>query len=450
MDTLFIHVMLVFNLRNNNLLALLLVFLPLLLLGAFLLQQQIKVERLPSDRLFNVTVRNEDDEECLPSLQNLSRSGFVQCRISLSSSPRECLRNRDFWDRQCYLNLTETVRFYHLGKGGGGTIFLSLLENGIYIQRDHPRPIYGIDQLLNGPVTTLLINIRDPVDRFVSAFNWRSFLFCQRHGELRKKYPSEVDEKDRRMHQPHLHPQEFCFEESINPKEAKIIQRLYEDDINKLAVSLCEESNSYEQAVESIKFISHAKLNLFQWLQFLVETNTSSRIKSQGLKKMMAITIEGRNGHNNSSLLEQSHEVIQELYFDHGITEEALSRLQKQRDHSHMKKVRDIMIHSSSTHNTTKERILGAIGECCLSRFLENDYQLIQSMLGEEKTRSVDGAVININRLEDVHPIIRNACEWGSKRRRQLCRADLQSMLQRRAGFLDRSVGTCRDLVSSE
>ncbi len=423
-----------------------LLLLLLFLFGGIALQQQIKTAILAADRsindndvtvdvigthLINYTVEDEKAGECLMSLQNLTHGAFVQCRKSWSS--QECLTASTFWERQCYLNMTESVRFYHLGKGGGGTIFFSLRENGVVVQRDHPRP-----KLLNGLVSTLLINIRDPVDRFVSAFNWRSLLFCQRDGEHRKKYPSEVDHKDRRRYQPHLHPGDFCFDESLYPKEAEIIQRLYNDDINKLAESICEESSNFAQTVEFTKFISHAKLSLAEWLRpLLLDMNTTS-IKPQGLSKFMAITFEQQSQHN-SSLLRHTLDAVHQLHFDHGVDEKIFDSIMRHKP-IRTKKVREMMKHSSN--KTRKDKVLGAIGECCLARFLEDDYRLIQSMIGDSNTIKAIGV------LDYAHPIIREACEWGSSTRRQLCHADLQSMLHRRAKFLDRSLGACRDAVS--
>lgn len=451
---------------------LLLLFILLLLFGSILLLQELVKTLFSADQFLNVTSISssgvdvtspiqlnsstvDDADECLPALQNLSNGALVQCIRQPSSSLQhnECMSASNFWDRQCYLNITESVRFYHLGKGGGGTIFFSLIENGIYLQRDHPRPKHGIDQLLNGPVKTLIVNIRDPVDRFVSAFNWRSLLFCQRDGETRKKYPTEVDVKDRKMHQPHLQPQHFCFDASVYPQEAKIIQRLYNDDINQLAESLCEESERFDRAVNTTKFISHAKLSLFQWLHFLVVNNgtSTSLIKPQGLDKLMAITVEKRKSYNNtSSLLEQTSEAAQQLFFDHGVDEQTFHRLQRHKRNLQKKRVSDMMVHTSSIpihNNVTKGHALGTVGECCLARFLENDYRLIQSIVGDENSIGDDLTVIS--RLNNAQPIIGKACEWGSERRRQLCWADLQSMLDRRVKFLDRSLGACRDFVSN-
>ena len=424
----------------------------LLLFGIIAVQKQIRTIYVADDRSNNndtvtvdvidinpnkSTVENEKAGESLLFLQNLSRGAFVQCRKDTPSH----LNATTFWERQCYVNMTESVRFYHLGKGGGGTIFFSLVENGIVVERDHPRPIHGIEQILNGTVSTLLINIRDPVDRFVSAFNWRSLLFCQRDGEKRKKYPSEVDEKDRKRYQPHLHPQEFCFDKSVYPKEATIIQRLYKDDVNKMAESLCEDSINVQEAIQYTKFISHAKLSLAEWLQplmFDTDTNTTSSIKPQGLSKFMAITLEQHSQHN-SSLLQHTNEAVHQLYFDHGVDERTLDSLLRHKP-VRMKGVSKIMTHSSN--KTAKGKVLGAIGECCLARFLEDDYRLIQIMSGDTNSSKDVGAV------DRVHPIIKEACNWGSLKRRQLCRADLQSMLYRRAKFLDRNLGTCQNVVS--
>lgn len=424
----------------------------LFLFGGITLQQQAKTVILAADQSIiyddvtvvviedhasNYTFEDEDAGECLMSLQNLTHGAFVQCR-GKPWPAQECLTASTFWERQCYLNMTESVRFYHLGKGGGGTIFFSLLDNGIVVRRDHPRPMHGIEQLLNGPVSTLLINIRDPVDRFVSAFNWRSLLICQRRdGEHRKKYPSEVDDKDRKWHQPHLHPEDFCYDESLYPKEAKIIQRLYNDDINKLAESLCEESSNFAQAVEHTKFINHAKLSLAEWLRPLMLDTNATSIKPHGLSKFMAITFE-QQSHHDSSLLRHTREAVHQLYFDHGVDESLFESLMKHKP-VRKKRVSEMMTHSSN--KTRKDKVLGAIGECCLARFLEDDYGLIESMIGGANTSNAKGF------LDYAHPIIREACEWGSSTRRQLCRADLQSMLHRRTKFLDRSLGTCRDAV---
>lgn len=83
-----------------------------------------------------------------------------------------------------------------MGKCGGTTIYKTLKENGVnfyYIHGLHPRPKYQ-------PGKKYFITIRNPVDRFVSAFYWRKRLTHneQRHRfageyEFFKKYPTIED-----------------------------------------------------------------------------------------------------------------------------------------------------------------------------------------------------------------------------------------------------------------
>ena len=434
--------------RKLHVIVLLLVTL-LLLFGHVALQLQATLERLAAD----VTNRSNDDHathnnmtsapsnesalegyqpgQCL-SLQHLTHGAFVQCRKSQQS---ECLTEDNFWEKKCYINMTKSVIFYHLGKGGGGTIFSSLEESGIIIKRDHPRPKHDLGQFRNG--VKVLINVRDPVDRFVSAFNWRSLLFCQRDGEHRGRFPTEIERKHKGQarYQPYSHPQEFCYDESVVPVEANIIQNIYNDDINMLAEALCEESSSYNQAVEYSKRIGHARLSLSGWLEYFVSTNATSTKPSQGLTNFMAITFEERT----SSLLEHTREAIQMLYYDHGVDENTVKRLLENKP-ARTKLAIERASHSSRNNNP-RRKVPRAIGECCLARFLEDDYQIIQYIVGGNTSEAIGS-------LGHIDPVIGTACDWGSPTRRQLCRADLQSMLKRRSGFLDRSLGSCHDIVS--
>ena len=86
------------------------------------------------------------------------------------------------------------------------------------------------------------------------------------------------------------------------------------------------------------------------------------------------------------------------------------------------------------------------MGECCLARFLADDYRLIQTMLGHESDRV--NAVVEP--LAGAHPILTMACTWGNEEQQQLCRLDLRSMLMRRALYLDESKGSCAAIVSSD
>ena len=79
-------------------------------------------------------------------------------------------------DSRCGHSFSADTVVFHVGKGGGGTLQKQL---GIGVQWVHPYPRSSINkQLQSGPLKTLIVNVRDPIDRFVSAFNWRNMYFA--------------------------------------------------------------------------------------------------------------------------------------------------------------------------------------------------------------------------------------------------------------------------------
>jgi len=62
----------------------------------------------------------------------------------------------------------------HVGKCGGSSVAIELQRNGFDFEHVHVRrPVFG-------PDVRYVILVRDPVERFVSAFNWRYHLLGQK------------------------------------------------------------------------------------------------------------------------------------------------------------------------------------------------------------------------------------------------------------------------------
>ena len=102
--------------------------------------------------------------------------------------------------------------------------------------------------------------------------------------------------------------------------------------------------------------------------------------------------------------------------------------------------------HSSTKYNnSTEPPALTPLGECCMTRHLEDDYRLVKTMLGN----GPGGGTSGVEPLVDAHPVIQKACLWGDATQQRLCRDDLLSMLSRRAKYLDRSQGICLVVVST-
>jgi hypothetical protein len=102
-------------------------------------------------------------------------------------------------------------------------------------------------------------------------------------------------------------------------------------------------------------------------------------------------------------------------------------------------------LHSSAKFYNSTESLITSLGECCLARHFIDDYRLIQSMLGKEKT-----IISGLNPLNGAHPVIKKACSWGGRQQKKSCQSDLMSMLLRRAKYLDESKGSCSLIISAE
>ena len=159
---------------------------------------------------------------------------------------------------RCAHSFKDQVTFFHVGKAGGGTISNELRNNRIFLSRSHPKPSSSrIYALKNGPSKTLIVNVRDPIDRFISAFRWRLALLCK-PDDGRQRHTN-------RMGATH-HPHEVC---STGVREEKMLRETYNSDPNALAEALCEDSPLHEDALEDYKTLGHS-LTLVEWLDFLV------------------------------------------------------------------------------------------------------------------------------------------------------------------------------------
>jgi len=101
--------------------------------------------------------------------------------------------------------------FIHIGKCGGSTITNTLNNNNIKFNRVHVTcPQYQSDK-------KYLIAIRNPVERFVSAFCWRKFLVSRNH---------EPWQKDR-FHGEYNFFQKFTTIESLMQSDITILEKQY-------------------------------------------------------------------------------------------------------------------------------------------------------------------------------------------------------------------------------
>ncbi|KAL7460415.1 hypothetical protein ACHAXS_000865 [Conticribra weissflogii] len=361
---------------------------------------------------------------------------------------------------KCKHDFRSSVVFFHVGKAGGGTAIVQLAGNErTYLQFVHPKPNPKIVQALKSHAEdtpdTLIINVRDPIDRFVSAFRWRLLRTCA---------PNDTREKTKRGG---AHMVDTMCE--VSPEQNEMLRETYGGSPNIMAEALCDDSTWKEKALTDAKMITHSS-KLIEWLDFLIIKNNGVNISlrpssnwstpSIGITNFMALPLEKQIGSDETlfewHIKQLAYTLIQKRYGKEAM-ENILTQIQPSNQNA-KKNQNSRAIHSTSTYTNETAPRLTPLGECCLARYFEDDYRLIQSMLVTPSSEEEIESRINenldyaekriIQPLDNVHPVLHEACSWGDVSQRELCRSDLSSILSRRAQYLDRSMGSCSNLVS--
>lgn len=162
-------------------------------------------------------------------------------------SPEKSPRKHRFRDAQ--------VLVLHIGKSAGGTLIHRVRQQWrLFVEQCHPSPCGAKIQAMN-PHPELFLTLRDPVDRFVSAFYWRAFMVC---------HPN----KKQRLWKG---PPRGCHADRVpaTRKEAKIIYIKYDMDASRLAEELCSpDPNVQGNATMALQTIQHARWTISDFLKF--------------------------------------------------------------------------------------------------------------------------------------------------------------------------------------
>lgn len=334
----------------------------------------------------------------------------------------------EFWKNPaCMLDLTSKVLFLHIGKAGGGSVHTVRERYRVHISKCHPDPTQcGLRKRLN-KTQHVLVPIRDPVDRFVSAFNWRSLVLCS---------PEDMDHRTRttsNTSQLAVHdPVHYC--KTGSPEEAEILHSAYNYDVNELAEALCDEKGPKgARAREHASMIQHSKSTLRLWLQEFLGAGPT---KHDNIQDFVAVVMESKDYGFEDTIANAMEHLIRQEYpglkeFPANIT--TMTGLAKEKN-AHSSK-------SNSLPAGLQKKQLSPLGECCLARHLAKDYQLIKAIANGQSSGRMD-------------PRLAQACQWGSKEDTRRCLEQLRSMVQRRESFLGLGEGnaygqTCRDLTGS-
>jgi len=160
------------------------------------------------------------------------------------------------------VNVNGTL-FLHVGKAGGRTIKDHVRDLGFEMLHAHPHPIPH-----NPQIHTYLINLREPIDRFVSNFYWVGLISCYPLGNNETRI-FETDVR-KSMLEPHIYCRNSKQHRHWN-QTMVMVHDLYEGDAEKLMNGMCnfDDKGAREQALEGIRLLLHSKHSISDWLTSL-------------------------------------------------------------------------------------------------------------------------------------------------------------------------------------
>jgi hypothetical protein len=129
-----------------------------------------------------------------------------------------------------------SIAFVHIGKAGGGTISSTLTLAGIIHDQQHMR---SAECRIDSPFMrhqVFVVSVRDPVDRFISAYNWRgvhgsrnsTFLKCGSANSMFSSEAAPTNANCRRFKELVLAQPSVMPGETFNLEEAKLFAPFHE------------------------------------------------------------------------------------------------------------------------------------------------------------------------------------------------------------------------------
>lgn len=211
-----------------------------------------------------------------------------------------------------------------------------------------------------------LITIRDPVERFVSAFNWRLVVSCNPDGDDRKAGPGA-----------HNNPGHLCKSKNKNVEEAKILFHRYEKNVNILAEALCSKNEiEKEQAHYDMKEIVHVKHSLSDWIGD----------SKDDLSRFIPIVL-----HESIDLNEQIDEAVELAYINNPFESNSSFLIRKKSFQEKNELSWNTSIVERLKHSSTKHKKdfhpLSELGRKCITQYYKEDYKLIR-LLKEKACKS--------------------------------------------------------------
>ena len=374
---------------------------------------------------------------------------------------------RFFRTRSCRNVVRKTMFFHHVGKAGTGTIgqiIGGFLQNYCHQKACPQRVVAAKEGQKKDPIIHL-INIRDPVTRFQSGFDFASTISCFLPPS---KEPRKVSK--RRSWEDPLH---FC---SNKHQESKVLDTFFERNVNRAAEQFCEieKDSGKDKTLQDlpvwnhVKDITHISYRLVEWLKPYFEAGTegpemqSSRVYQSSNPDIAMIVMESLAKDPQELPFESrarrlAHYVRSRFLQDPSLMPTLETTLKEQEQLAQNKGKR----HSSTMQGLSKLPALEEYGKCCLTKYyLAQDYALLHAILmaqpDEKKELYKPPNLPFLDSLVEqkkegmisVSKQLSQVCSWGLEIDEHLCLASIQSILQGRQKYL--GLETCEELYGNQ
>jgi len=265
--------------------------------------------------------------------------------------------------------------YIHPGKAGGGT-FLDRYRKywQVAMLSCHPYPCRTATKMSN-----VLISVRDPVDRFVSGFNWLRLGLCDPFHDKRKGRPRR---SGKNMAQ-------FC-KSRANLDNAYLVHNKYAGEPNRLAESLCPRDDNhqsgqsdlfpYEEADHDLLRLDHIRHTYKDWLAGMITKKENGIYLDTSTRNISAVVLE--HGFDLLSQIDntlkwvgRSNETTMSIFQKQEQARAGEEELDKQYIKSNGTLVE--FHHSVSEYKFPVSTYISKLGQCCVARWYKDDYQIL-------------------------------------------------------------------------
>lgn len=278
-------------------------------------------------------------------------------------------------------------QFIKIEKNGGGSISERVRDWKLAIQGEHPSPKKKYNTRAK-KFKSVWINLRDPVDRFVSAFYWRLVVICDPDGDTRSTKGNAPEE-----------PQQFC--KYASKEETQLLFYEYRRDANLLAEALCSQNETVSsQAKKGIKKIEHIRNGITDWIGKdylnMYSTNLFPMVQEHTFDIIMQVDDAVRWTRNVTKFEDEAMFSQRQDFILQDTT--TMENCHHHKQPSNIKRRAERLGGGKKHSSSAIKKSLSKAGEACVTKFYVSEYdnlkQIRQSLCRTDTCRDAIGSIL--------------------------------------------------------